>query len=90
MNREQKPEWSEKDEERLNRIADFLWKRRKGDTSEIYQQEQDINWLKSLRPQKQWKPNNRQLQSLEVAARYYMSGKISCNYTGKDLTELLE
>lgn len=47
----QKPAWSEEDEHRLNRISDFIWKNRKGDTDEIYQQEQDVNWLKSLRPQ---------------------------------------
>lgn len=44
-------EWSEEDETKLNRICDFLWKNRKGDTSEIYQQEKDISWLKSIRPQ---------------------------------------
>ena len=49
---EQKPaEWSEEDSKRLQRIIDFLWYNRKGDTDTIYQQEQDIAWLKSLRPQ---------------------------------------
>ena len=49
----QKPsEWSEEDSKRLQRITDFLWYNRKGDTDTIYQQEQDIEWLKSLRPQK--------------------------------------
>ena len=34
---------------RLQRIIDFLWKNRKGDTDTIFQQEQDIAWLKSLK-----------------------------------------
>lgn len=48
---EKESSWSEEDEYRINRISDFIWKNRKGDTDEIYQQEQDVNWLKSLRPQ---------------------------------------
>ena len=48
---EQNPAWSEEDSIRLQRIIDFLWHNRKGDTDTIYQQEQDIDWLKSLRPQ---------------------------------------
>jgi hypothetical protein len=47
---EQKPaEWSEDDEIRLDRICKTLWKNRKGDTDEIFQQEQDVDWLKSLK-----------------------------------------
>ena len=46
---EQKPTWSEEDKIRLDRICKTLWKNRKGDTDEIYQQEQDIDWLKSLK-----------------------------------------
>ena len=50
--KEQKPaEWSEEDEKRIQRICDFLWKNRKGDTDTIYQIEKDADWLKSLRPQ---------------------------------------
>ena len=41
--------WSEEDSIRLQRIIDFLWKNRKGDTDTIFQQEQDIAWLKSLK-----------------------------------------
>jgi len=44
-----KPAWSEEDEKRVHRISDFIWKNRKGDTDEIYQQEQDVNWLKSFK-----------------------------------------
>lgn len=42
-------EWREEDEIRLNRICKFLWKNRKGDTDEIFQQEQDVDWLKTLK-----------------------------------------
>ena len=45
----EKPAWSEEDSKRIDRICDFIWKNRKGDTDEIYQQELDINWLKSLK-----------------------------------------
>ena len=58
----QKPvEWGEEEKARIERITSFVWNNRKGDTSEIYQQEQDIAWLKSLRPQSnmiQWKGDN--------------------------------
>ena len=55
-------EWSEEDEKRLDRICKTLWKNRKGDTDEIYQQEQDINWLKSLKPQpkQQWSEEDKE------------------------------
>ena len=33
------------DYERLKRISQFVWNNRKGDTDEIYQQEQDVKWL---------------------------------------------
>ena len=55
---EQKSAWSEEDSARLQRIIDFLWYNRKGDTDTIYQQEQDIDWLKSLKdriqPKQEW------------------------------------
>lgn len=46
-----KQEWSEEDRKRIQRISNFIWKNRKGDTDDIYQQEQDVKWLKSLRLQ---------------------------------------
>lgn len=42
------PAWSEKEKEIIKRIASFMWKNRKGDTDEIFQQEQDVKWLNSL------------------------------------------
>ena len=68
---EQKPaEWSEEDEKRIQRICDFLWKNRKGDTDTIYQIEKDADWLKSLRPDSykncnsRWKPSEEQMKAL--------------------------
>ena len=62
-----KQEWSEEDKKRIQRISDFIWKNRKGDTDDIYQQEQDVKWLKSLRLQKQWKPSEKQMEALKEA-----------------------
>ena len=59
-----KQEWNEEDSIRLQRIIDFLWYNRKGDTDTICQQEQDIDWLKSLRPQNKWKPSSEQMEAL--------------------------
>ena len=61
---EQKSAWSEEDSVRLQRIIDFLWKNRKGDTDGIYQQEQDIDWLKSLKQRYSWKPSDEQMEVL--------------------------
>lgn len=65
---EQKPAWGEEDSVRLQRIIDFLWHNRKGDTDAIYQQEQDIDWLKSLKdrvqPKNNWKPSEDQMDAL--------------------------
>lgn len=41
-------EWSEEDKKRIQRIYNFMWKNRKGDTDTIYQIEKDADWLKSL------------------------------------------
>ena len=57
--------WGQENQERINRIYDFLWKNRKGDTDEIYRQEQDANWLKTLDPRVDWKPSETQLEALE-------------------------
>jgi hypothetical protein len=67
---EQKSAWSEEDSARLQRIIDFLWYNRKGDTDTIYQQEQDIDWLKSLKDKYTWKPSDEQITVLELASKY--------------------
>ena len=43
-------QWNAEDYERLKRIAQIVWKNRKGDTDEIYQQEQDVKWLMNQIP----------------------------------------
>jgi len=63
----QKQGWSEEDNERLLRIHQFIWANRRGDTDEIYQQEQDADWLMTLKPQNHWKPNEEQIKSLRIA-----------------------
>ena len=74
---EQTPAWSEEDSKRLQRIIDFLWYNRKGDTDTIYQQEQDIEWLKSLRPQSRWKPSDEQMAALmSVASGFEVTEKM--------------
>lgn len=58
-----KQEWSEEDMETIDRIHNFIWKNRKGDTSEIYQQEKDANWLKCIKDRVQ--PQHKQEWSEE-------------------------
>lgn len=59
--------WNKEDIERISRIADFIWKNRKGDTDEIYKQELDVNWLKSLKDRVAWKPTEDQMKALIAA-----------------------
>ena len=83
---EEKPvNWSEEDKIRLDRICKTLWKNRKGDTDEIYQQEQDINWLKSLRFGKQWKPSKEQI----IALRWVLNN-IPYNKYKEEISGLLD
>lgn len=57
--------WSEEDNKRIERIYNFLWKHKRGFSAIIWQIEEDANWLKSLRPQKQWKPSKEQIDALD-------------------------
>lgn len=66
---EQEPAWSEEDSKRIDYICDFIWKNRKGDTDEIYQQEQDVNWLKSLKERVQPQNNSITDEELEQAKK---------------------
>ena len=59
---EQQYAWSDEDEKRIDCICDFVWKNRKGDTDEIYQQEQDVKWLKLLKDRAIWKPSREQME----------------------------
>lgn len=91
MNRRQRIAWSAQDDLFLLVCKNALEKYQKSDN---WDANIIIDWLesklKSLKPQNRWKPTKRQLESLEMAAKYYMTGKISKNYAGKDLTEILE
>ena len=81
-----KQEWNEEDSIRLQRIIDFLWYNRKGDTDTICQQEQDIDWLKSLRPQNHWKPSDEQMMAL----LYHCSNGSVLSSLYNDLNKLKE
>lgn len=61
----QKQEWSEDDRARLQRVINFLIRNRKGDTDTIYQQEQDIDWLKAIKDRYAWKPSAGQIEAFE-------------------------
>ena len=67
---EQKPAWSEEDEAMLAETSDLLCEGYKQSGSKFYWD--DIrNWvihkLKSIRPQKQWKPSDEQMKALKDA-----------------------
>ena len=63
-------EWSKEDSERLLRIHQFIWANRKGDTDEIYQQEQDADWLMTLTPNN-WKPSEQNIKDLKWCAELF-------------------
>jgi len=80
--------WSEENGRRIQRISDFIWKNRKGDTDDIYQQEQDVKWLKSLKDRvgceanctttKEWSEEDEHrvkdtIYFLDTAKKYYAS-----------------
>ena len=74
---EMQGEWSEEDEETLGWLCTFL----KGYGHEFYEgnEENDvIDWLKSLRPQNRWKPSDEQLKVLHDAAIYIDHSMFPC------------
>jgi len=92
-------EWSEEDEKRIQRICDFLWKNRKGDTDTIYQIEKDADWLKSLRPDSykkcnsRWKPSEEQMDTLKEILEmrdYYLPYRKALSSLFEDLKTLLK
>jgi len=60
---EQKPAWSEEDECRMNNLCHFLEEYGNQYYGHLTLQ-YTISWLKSLRPQKQWKPSEEMLEAL--------------------------
>lgn len=71
-------EWSEEDEEIRKSIIDRIERRRMSSIgSESAICENQIAWLKSLRPQKQWKPSSQQICALDYVIKEYESTNIS-------------
>ena len=65
---EQKPAWSEEDENMLDIIiTDINFAQKFYHTSKLTSYDKKINWLKSLRPQNQWKPSEEQMENLSRA-----------------------
>ena len=60
----QMPAWSEEDENRITDIVYFLNTAKKHYASTI-ELDSCIDWLKSLRPQNHWKPNDEQMEVLQ-------------------------
>ena len=64
-----KVEWSEEDEKIINEIEESLLAYKiiviDNDRELANYIEKEINWLKSLRPQKQWKPSEEQMEILQ-------------------------
>ena len=86
----QKTDWSEEDSVRLQRIIDFLWYNRKGDTDAIYQQEQDIDWLKSLKERYTWKPSDDQMYYLSWIANVKLGDGVVEQAVSKHLNSLYD
>ena len=77
----QQKEWSEEDSNRLARIHKFIWANRKGDTNEIYQLEQDADWLMTLKPQtkQEWSEED---ESILNGIMNYLCSHDSCKLEG--------
>jgi hypothetical protein len=63
---EQIPVWTEEDEVKINRIVACLENLNVADNDILLK---DVDWLKSLRPQSQWKPSDEQMKALGIAIR---------------------
>lgn len=67
-----KTEWSEEDEYTLNETIQHLEEliridKAKHCSVDVQYYQRDINWLKSLKPQNKWKPNDEQMEALANA-----------------------
>ena len=90
---EKKPvEWSKEDKKKLDAVIDII------DSYPIRQlringlptnQSELVSWLKSLRPQKHWKPSDDQIEALNQAVDFFGCGDTT-KYVGKHLKGLLE
>ena len=81
---EHKSAWSEEDEKNLQGIIDEIQANKSSAPSyDINVYDRYLSWLKSLRPQRQWKPSEEQLKFLQ----HYADQN---NYDGTVLTSLLD
>ncbi|MBO7684898.1 MAG: hypothetical protein J6Y20_05020 [Lachnospiraceae bacterium] len=77
-------EWSDDDEKQLNwfyRLLDFIGKEFPSTWGQNHKGGKE--WLKSIRPQPQWKPSKEQMSSLKTAIDYYKDrthDEIVCPY----------
>ena len=78
---EQKPTWSEEDELRMENILSVI---------EGYGYPMEVDWLKSLRPQKHWKPSDLQIRILELAIDYWKPNDVSVTTSLYNLLEQLK
>ena len=63
-------EWSEEDEERQEETIELLETLIDHPKFRNYATTRCVDWLKSLRPQKQWKPSEEQIKAVKEAACY--------------------
>lgn len=66
LEKQGKSKWTEEDEKMLNRLIGVLDGTKKEDYHEGWE-DIFLPWLKSLKPQKQWKPTEEQIQALKEA-----------------------
>jgi len=69
---QQKQEWSEEDESMRTRCIGILGKCYMGELPTKV--EEELNWLKSLRPKNQWKPSEEQMKALEWQVDHTSNG----------------
>lgn len=80
---EQKPAWSEEDEENLNQLHKLIVKKAY-EEYEIDTEDETLygkwlkldNWLKSLKPRPQWKPSEEQIEALDYAKAYLVNDEL--------------
>ena len=78
-----KQEWNEQEQVRINRIVSCLENLNVADNDILLK---DVDWLKSLRPQSQWKPSDEQMLAINTAINVLGKGTLN----GKQLIELQE
>lgn len=82
-------EWSEEDEEMLNKIITDVECQEIRETITPSASKERISWLKSLRSQSHWKPSEEQMEALNDAVGDYNAEETaSCEKTADILTSL--